>query len=1166
MRRGDIKKHYYEGQTIIRSVFLMVALLCMTSAFALPANAQSALNKRISLNLRTVNVKDFFNEMTKQSGLNFFCKSELANRLPRVSVVEENKPVKDVLEKVFDKLDCDYKVDGNVVIITDKKENQKRMASGYVKDNSGEPLIGVTVKEAISGIITTTDMNGHYQISIPTGSCRLTFTYIGMNDVSYNVGKGTRDITHHVTMYSDNRLEEVIVTGYQTISKERATGSYGIINTTQLESKLNADLKNLLEGQVAGVVLDKNGNISIRGTGTLIAEVEPLIVVDGYPTEESLSNLNPDNIENITVLKDGVAASIYGSRAANGVIVVTTKHGFKGKTRLNYKGTMKIENAPDLDDLHMISANDYIDAELALYDLQPTNARYNATNKSAYRTGMQYLLTGKKNKLISEEEFDTQVAALRKADGFRDLEKYYFRKALTHTHNIGISGGNEYNQYNLVVNYTNNKGNQVNTHDNRLLVDLKNIWTPYKFLEVGVSANVRYARSHAPNESWRTITDGNMFFLPYYSLKNEDGSWATYSSLSHAMRDAYNNVGAPAIAYNPVLEAKENYVRNQTFSTRLSAYVRFKILQGLSAEIGGNWSKGNSVNKTIITQNSYYMQMSYYNSTSLANAVNHHIPKGDLINEYRNADENWTLRTQVNFNREFGKHRVTALAGNEVRRIMLDNNQYETRMGYNQTAGSFTPVNIKDLKGGSYNSDMIYSTLPISSSIVYGQMTYRDRRFVSWYGNASYEYDNRYLISGSIREDLTNFFGTDPKYRHKPLWSVGGTWKVHNEPFFHAEWVNRLNIRASYGINGNISLTEGPDLILSTGSYNSSTEGVSYSIASYPNHQLRWEKTKTTNFGVDVDLFNNRVGLSFDYYKKHSTDLLADDAMDPTTGATTMKKNVGEIDNRGYEIALRLTPVLTKDFRWNISYNVAFNHNEVKTYNVARNSVTSWAYTVPIHAEGHPMYGFFGYRFAGLNERGQTQIYKADGTKALAATATLDDIEYQGTAVPKTDMSLTNHFSYRNWELSFMFIAKLGHKYRKDTFHGSNFTNRHFTERWKEAGDEENTIYPVYQFSNMDMFFFPFCDVNIGNASYAKLRDVTLTYSFNKPLIKKIGMADAKLYLQARNLLRFTASDCDIDPETFENNFSGGLGNMTGAGYCLLPLSPEYYIGLTISF
>ena len=1166
MRKKGFNKLLSKGQPFARQLVLLVALFMMTSAFALPVHAQNSVNKRISLNLKSVNVKDFFNEVTKQSGLNFFCKSDLANSLPRITVVEEDKPVQEVLEKVFSSLKCNYKVEGNVVTVTKTDDNKERTVSGYVKDSSGEPLVGVTVREELSGAIATTDTKGSYTMSIPTSACRLRFTYIGMNDVSYTIGKGTKDISHPVTMYSDNRLDEVVVTGYQTISKERATGSYGIINTQQLDSKLNADLKNLIEGQVAGVVLDKDGNISIRGRGTLIAEVEPLIVVDGFPTEESLSNLNPDNIENITVLKDGVAASIYGSRAANGVIVVTTKRDYSGKTKLSYKGTMKIENSPNLDDLHMISANDYIDAELALFDLQPTNARYNVANNSAYRTGMQYLLTAKKNGLLSESDFNSQVAAYKQNDGFRDLEKYYFRKAFTHTHNISLSGGNQHNLFNLAVNYTNNQANQVNTHNNRLLVDLKNTWTPYEFLEVGVSANVNYSRSHAPGESWRTITDGNMFFLPYYALKNSDGSLATYSSLSHSMRSLYNKYGAPDIAYNPLIEAHENYTRTQSFSTRLSGYLRFKIMNGLSAEFGGNWSRGSATDKSIVTANSYYMQMSYYNSTSLSNPVNHYIPKGDMLNEYRYTNENWTLRSQVNYNQQFGKHRVTALAGNEVRRITLDNNQYETRLGYNQVAGSFTPVNLKDLKSGNYNSDMLYSTLPISSSLQYGQITYRDRRFVSWYGNASYEYDNRYLISGSIREDLTNFFGTDPKYRYKPLWSVGGTWKVNNEPFFHADWVNRLNLRASYGINGNISLTEGPDLILSTGSYNSTTEGVSYAISSYPNNQLRWEKTKTTNLGFDIDMFNNRVGLSFDYYMKKSTDLLADDAMDPTTGATTMKKNVGEIDNRGYEISLHLTPVITKDFRWDVNYNVAFNHNEVKSYNVARNSVTSWAYTVPIHAEGHPMYGFFGYRFAGLNEKGQTQIYKADGSVALAAMATIDDIEYQGTAIPKTDMSLTNHFAYRNWDFSFMFIAKFGHKYRKDTFHGSNFTNRHFIERWKQAGDEENTIYPVYAFSNTDMFFFPFCDVNVGNASYAKLRDVTLTYSFDKPLIKKIGLSNAKLYLQARNLFRITASDCDIDPETFENNFSGGLGNMTGAGYCLLPMNPEYYIGLSISF
>ncbi|MBR6945558.1 MAG: TonB-dependent receptor plug domain-containing protein, partial [Prevotella sp.] len=457
MRREDIKMHFSKGQALLRMFVLMIAMLCMTSAFALSANAQNTANMRVSLNLRTVNVKDFFNEVNRQCGLNFFCKSDLANSLPRITVVEENKPVEDVLEKVFNTLNCDYKIDGNVVTVTLKNEQKNRVVSGYVRDSNGEPLIGVTVKDETTGSITITDANGYYHLAIPADAGRMRFSYIGMNDVTYNIGKGTKDVTHHVTMFSDNKLDEVIVTGYQTISKERATGSYGIINENLLESKLNADLKNLIEGQVAGVVLDKDGNISIRGTGTLIAEVDPLIVVDGYPTEESLSNLNPNNIENITVLKDGVAASIYGSRAANGVIVVTTKKGYNGKTKLSYKGTMKIEDAPNLDDLHMISANDYIDAELALYDLQPTNARYNVANKSAYRTGMQYLLTGKKNNLISEDEFNSQVADYRKIDGFRELEKYYFRKAFTHTHNISISGGNQYNLFNLVINYTNNR-------------------------------------------------------------------------------------------------------------------------------------------------------------------------------------------------------------------------------------------------------------------------------------------------------------------------------------------------------------------------------------------------------------------------------------------------------------------------------------------------------------------------------------------------------------------------------------------------------------------------------------------------------------------------------------------------------------------------------------
>ena len=268
MRREQMNRYHYKGQVLIRMFVLMIAMLCMTSAFALPANAQNIANKRISLNLRTASVKDFFDEVNRQSGMNFFCKSELANRLPKITVVEENKPLGDVLEKVFNTLNCDYRIDGNVVTVTMKNEQYQRTVTGYVRDSSGEPLIGVTVKEEVSGNVSITDANGFYRIDIPLSAARLHFSYIGMNDVSYNFPKGSKDVTHHVTMYSDNRLDEVIVTGYQTISKERATGSFGTINTEQLERKLNSNLKNIIEGQVPGLVLDKDGNISIRGIST----------------------------------------------------------------------------------------------------------------------------------------------------------------------------------------------------------------------------------------------------------------------------------------------------------------------------------------------------------------------------------------------------------------------------------------------------------------------------------------------------------------------------------------------------------------------------------------------------------------------------------------------------------------------------------------------------------------------------------------------------------------------------------------------------------------------------------------------------------------------------------------------------------------------------------
>ena len=700
---------------------------------------------------------------------------------------------------------------------------------------------------------------------------------------------------------------------------------------------------------------------------------------------------------------------------------------------------------------------------------------------------------------------------------------------------------------------------------------MKNEWKPFKFLTVGVSANINYNKNSAPTmaaeEFW--AWNSSSYFQPYTNYVDEHGHSTDIWGVPEYKINRYEEMsGMKDWNYNPIDDLAEDYARTTNFNVLLTAYLRMDLWKGLNLEVGGNWQRGNQQYKQVRGENSFAVRTTYNDATSVSNPAEHYFPDGALINEQRNISSNWTVRTQLNYRQDFDgeKHRVTALVGNEVRRQTYDYNTLASRAGYNSVAGSFIPVNIKDYNGGEYNSDMLLQGTRMISSLEEGEYLYRDNRFVSWYGNGSYEYDNRYILSGSIRLDLTNFFGTDPDYRYKPLWSVGGTWKINNEDFFDVAWIDRLHLRASYGVNGNISLSEGPFLILNAGSYNQDTGGVSYSVASPPNDQLRWEKTQTVNVGVDISVLKSRLNISLDYYNKKSTDLLAKDAIDPTSGFTSLTKNVGAITNRGVELTVDATPIKNRNFTWGVVYNMAYNYNKVKDYNVNRKYATSYTTAKGILVEGYPADGLWGFRFAGLSDTGETQIYNAAGEVILPGNATPEDVVYLGTFRPKFDMSLTNSFSYKNWDLSFMLIAKLGHKYRKDCFSGSNYQNRHVAERWRKPGDEEHTIYPVLKSWNMDMFYFPYIDEMVGNASYMKLRDVTLSYSFDPELTRKIGMSNARVYFQMRNLLTVTAKDCDIDPETAEINESGGTGASTEQGFTSLPLRPEFYVGLSFSF
>lgn len=1145
-------------------------IFCVLFTLNISAGVYSQQNK-VSLNLNNVTYEKFIETVKAQTGISFLYNSGLFKKADRISVHADRESLDAVLNDILTRGGYTFDYEDEVVVIKKGRDLpvalppvEKRTIKGVVKDNKGATLPGVSVIIKGTQVGVATDIEGRFEIKVDNNpALTLQFSFVGLKTKEVKIGE-QREMQVVMEAAAEN-LEEVVVTGYQTLSKERATGSFGIINTQSIEAKLQPNLNSLLEGQATGVVLDKDGKIEIRGVSTFSAESTPLVVVDGYPIEGGLETINPENIENITVLKDGVAASIYGSRAANGVIVVTTTKGATDSFTVSYKGIVSVTLKPDLSDLNRASTSDYIDAELDLFQQDPnspnTMSKYNMSR-------VTWLMMQAREGNITEADAMAEINELRKVDGLKQAEKYFYRNQLSHQHNVSISGGTEKNKFNAAINYLDTRRNMIHSDNSRLIFDIKNDWKPSRFVTLGLLANVVYQKDNKAVRDWSDLLayTSSSAIQPYDNLVDPATGTPTtvFSTSTYKIANYQTLAGMKDWTYNPIEDLAKERVNSEDIQTRIGGNLRVNIIEGLNIETGGMWTRGSKVEKTIYDRDAYRIRIAYNDATSKENPASHHFPDGGMIDEWRNVNESWTIRTQINFNRSFmgDKHRVTFLAGNEVRKSTYSNNQLATRVGYNPTAGSFVPVNIKDYNAGIYNADMFMGR---AFTLKTGSYNLRDNRFVSWYGNASYEFDSRYLVSGSVRMDLTNFFGTDPKYRYKPLWSIGGTWKLSEEKFFDVSWIDRLNIRGSYGINGNISLSEGPFLILSAGSYSDMTGGVSYGVAAPPNNQLRWEKTATTNVGADITVLDNRVNIALDYYVKNSSDLLAKDAIDPTTGFSSLTKNVGKMTNKGLEFTINADIIKKNDFLWNAIFNFSYNKNEVKEYNVTRAYASSWTGT-PKMAKGYAADAMFGYRYAGLNDKGEAMGYNKDGEKDLMGNLTPDDIIYLGTVRPKYDLSFTNTFKYKDLQLSFMLIAKLGHKYRKDGFYGSNYLNRHVSERWQQPGDEATKMYPRLMSWNMDMFYFPYSDFMTGNASYMKLRDVTLSYTLPRQWLQPVGLSNARVYFQARNLLTVTAKGVDIDPEITEVNMTGGTGAFTEQGFTSLPLRPEFYVGLSFSF
>ncbi len=1175
MNITTIKKHLK-----YHTAFVLIFLSMVASLYA----------QQMNFDFKNATLKEVLKKVTEQTGYDFVYSDALKEINNKVTVFSKDEKPEQFFARFFPTIGISYKIRGKQVALstgtvstpatsrleTNPGQEELTTIKGTVIDDTGAPLPGVlvSVKGARNSVIT--DILGKYTINVPKAST-LVFKFLGMKEYEA-AAENIKGISVVLEM-DTQKLEDIVVTGYQMLSKERATGSFSVITQKNLENKLQPSIKTILEGQSSGVVLTKQGDIEIRGVSTILGVKTPLIVVDGYPLIGSgvgIESINPENIDQITVLKDAVAASIYGARASNGVIVITTKNAEKGFISLSYKGTYGITLKPDLNKLNISSVQDYMDAELDLFN-QDSNESFTDYNSYYQISDYAYLLMAKEKGLITASDADAKIALLKNNNALSQIEKYLLKPKQSYQHNLDLSGGTDKNLLRSSVRFVEEGGNLDNNKKTRLIFDINNIWSPKEWISIRVLSNVNYTRDHATKDNIDTYTTLGPYsrIQPYTRLYDNSGNLTMYSPVPQRRLEKYLSYpGLLPVTYHPSTDSPLMYSNEQNLQLRLGGDVTIKFFDWLTGKVGGSWTKGFNNKQSIQDANSLTMRLNYNDGTSATNSTKHYIPEGGSIDETNSSSEAWVIRSQLNANKTLNgdMHRLNAMIGNEISKDTYYYTYQPTRLGYNPVSASynsgFDPYEYNK-NTGNIKGDMLFGKGPMNlSSIGYGyNYAVRDNRFVSWYANGSYEYNNRYLLSASARLDLANFFGTDPKFRYKPTWSVGGTYKISEEPFFTPlkNIFDRFYLRGSYGVNGNISLNYAPYLILGVGTHNTTTGGISYSISSYPNNSLRWERTQIVNLGIDMSILKNRLNIAAEYYNKYSSDLIANEVIDETRGTSSIPQNVGSVRNEGFELTLNGDIVRNADFTWRAYMIASYNRSKVTYYNVKRSYFTSYASPVGLLVQGYPMDGFWGGKFAGLDNTGTAQFYNVNGDKVAGGSLTAKDAVYFGTMRPKVDMSLTNTFRYKNFEASFMFIAKLGHKFRKDNFSGSNYTNRHVGERWRVAGDEAKTIYPKLTSWNMDLFYFPYSDVFVANASYVKLRDLSISYYLPKNMTGKFGLSNIKLYFQTRNLFYIAAKGVDIDPETAEINSTGSTGAMTNQAYTSLQLRPELYFGISIN-
>lgn len=1043
------------------------------------------------------------------------------------------------------------------------------VVKGRVTDENGNPLPGVTVKPASGKAGTFTDGNGAYYVRLSKPGELLTFTFIGYRMQSA-AGRPQLD----VALQSDNiQLKQVEVsTGYQTIAKERATGSFAQIQEKDMERKITTNVVDKMEGMVSGLLVtsnppDASGRptkspvFAIRGRNTFKAQQDPLIVIDGFPYEGELSMINPEDIARITFLKDAAAASIWGVRAANGVVVIETRKGSQQRRQITFSTNFTLGGRPDLHYRPVASSAAYLDFEREAVDknLIPDP---NGRTMPAVSTGADIFYRYKRGEITAAQR-DALVQQLSGYDYTSQYQQYLLQRQQIQQYNLSMSGGNDLAQYFISGSISDELPVAKGNRNTRVTINSTNNFKLNKKLDanLGIMAVMNTAKNNGLGLS--PLEPGIYTMLPYDRIVDDNGKAIQYArAFNGRALDSLQRLGYMPWRYDYLAELANADNTSRLNLYRINAGFNYRIVPGLTATLSGLYERSFQRNRNYYNPDTYTSRNTVNNATSItAGNLVYGLPKGGILN-IANADmEHYDVRGQLNLNRQFGKrHSIDAVAGSEIRQVWTSS--ASSRLyGYDDQTLASMPVNYDAYYKTAVTGGQAKPSIPNSLGDT------RDR-FMSWYANANYTFNSRYVFSGSARLDDSNLFGASEQYRATPLWSLGGMWKLGEEKFMQLDFLNRLNLRLTYGVNGNVDKSTSPFLIATVASSPGYNNGQPYASISNPaNPLLRWEKTKTFNVGADLSFWDSRLDVTLDVYRKHSYDLLGPAEFNATYGFTTLTVNTAELRNNGIDLNISAAVIQRKNFSWRAVMNFGYNENKVVSSNLQRENVSYYSNsgTGANPIKGKPIEGIYSYRYGGLDSIGRPIVLSGDGKRNLAnadISADLSTLTYSGTTVPRFFGGLTNIVRYKQLELSCMITYKMGYVFRRPTVdYFSYFTQKSIhsdvADRWQHPGDEKRTDVPVVPSNtvNYTNTWYPKSDRLIESGAHIRLREVSLTYDLPAQVLRPLHLQRLSFIAYGRNLALWTKNKAGIDPDY-----------IPGAYYSLLPPARSFAVGLKTTF